>query len=256
MKKLLVLSLSVALLGAGCSTSPSRPSAEGPGSSIAVGEPNPSAPSGTSCTNAYFPAKKGFSVTYKTNYGKSNGEYTSTVKEVRADGLNVEMSFSAYDIVMNQEYVCDGQSMKAKGYADLGSAISGSKVSFETVSQEGFYLPEKLDVGTKWESTVDVVGSIEGGALAQAGVTKLKEKINVKSEALAKERVTVEAGEFDAVKVKQVMDIDIDTGLTKGVPMKLNTVTYVWFAKGIGMIKSETVSNGTTSTIEAISINK
>lgn len=257
MKKLLLLTLSVALLGAGCSSAPTaRPSTAGPTPSIAVGEPNPSAPSGTACTNAYFPAQKGFAVSYKTNFGNKAGEYKTTVTDVRADGLSVQIAFPDNKIVLTQDYTCDGPKLMAKGYADFGSALAGTKVTFETKSQDGLYLPERLVVGTKWDSSVNVVGKIEGGPLAQAGIKELKESITTKSEALAKEKITVAAGTFEAIKVKQDMTIDINMGIGTKATTKVNTTTYVWFAEGIGMVKSETASNGTTSTVETVSIQK
>ncbi|MFO0764468.1 MAG: hypothetical protein U0487_00255 [Patescibacteria group bacterium] len=256
MKKLLSLSLGLALMGAGCGAAPSNgaPNAGQPSRpSIAVGEPNPSAPSGN-CLNAYFPSKKGFAITYKSSFGHTASEYKNTVTDVNADGLSVEIAFPQKNISMKQDYVCEGSKIRAKGYADLSSAMAGTKVTFETKAQDGLYLPEKLVVGAKWESSADVVGKIESGPLAQAGIRELKETISTKSEALAKEKVTVAAGTFDAIKVKQDTTVKVQMGTTNAAP--ITTTSYVWFVEGVGMVKSVSSVSGSTSTIEATEIQR
>jgi len=211
MKKLLVLSLSVALLGAGCSTSPSRPSAEGPGPSIAVGEPNPSAPSSAACANVYFPSKQDQSITYQSNTPDS-GAFTQRITKVDDETIHMEITFSEHpDITLQASYRCSGESIVAEGYLDLSAALSGTDASFETLSQEGVFLPKDLRVGSEWDTTYAVEGKFTTPAMGNQPVN-MKQSIAMQQKALAEESVTVPAGTFTAIKIEQKTTVTIDFG--------------------------------------------
>ena len=74
MKKLLALSLSVALLGAGCSpTTPVDSSVTG--TTPVTGAQNGGTALASDCSNPFFPTKEGFAIDYKTGFAGTASTY-------------------------------------------------------------------------------------------------------------------------------------------------------------------------------------
>lgn len=258
MKKLLSFSLALVLLGAGCGGAPEA--------SREANQPNPPAntrlarPSvETNCLNKYFPTTVGQSITYKTTYAGKSDSFTQRIKDVRADGVSIEMSFPAHPgILLGADYVCDGSMIKAKGYADFSSVLTGSKLKMETISSEGVFLPANLDIGTEWSSAFKMKGSMEiAGEPGDAGTFELQQAINIKQKVEKKERITVQTGTYNAIKIKQDTTVAVTVAQSPfSVPSQepITTSGYVWFVEGLGMVKSESTFNGQSTLVEAESI--
>lgn len=255
MKQTFILVLTLVLTGAGCSRQSEAPQSNQPITADNARLARPSAQ--TSCLNRYFPTTEGQSITYKTVFAGKNDSFTQRIKEVRADGIGIEMSFPAHPgIQLQADYVCDGATIKAKGYADFSSVLTGSKLKMETISSEGVFLPENLEIGTGWSSTFNMKGTMEGFGNRMPSM-EMKQKIDVKHKVEKKERITVAAGTYDAVKVKQDTTVTIEIlNPTVVIPPQPPVVTsgYIWFVEGLGMVKSESSFNGQSTLVEAETI--
>ena len=133
--------------------------------------------------------------------------------------------------------------------------------SFETLSQEGVFLPKDLRVGSEWDTTYAVEGKFTTPAMGNQPVN-MKQSIAMQQKALAEESVTVPAGTFTAIKIEQKTTVTIDFGANAIMQQfasqmpPITTTNYLWLVKGVGMVKSESVYQGETSRVEAISINR
>lgn len=249
MKKLLALSLSVALLGAGCSpTAPTDSSATG--TTPVTGAQNGNAAVSTDCSNAFFPTKEGFAIDYKTAFAGTAGTYKMRIASASKNKIGLVYEFPE-NLKVEQNLTCEAGLLKALGYVDFGNS-GGGKVDLETKSADGSFLPPSLDIGTTWDANFVVEAKPQGGVLAEAGITSMLQTIKTKNKVLGKESVTVAAGTFEAYKVEQTVDITVTIAGTATTPIK--ATSYAWWAKDVGMVKSSSDIEGSAASIEATKI--
>ncbi len=249
MKKLLALSLSVALLGAGCSpTTPVDSSVTG--TTPVTGAQNGGTALASDCSNPFFPTKEGFAIDYKTGFAGTASTYKMRIASATDNKLKLVYEFPE-DLKIEQNLTCEAGLLKALGYVDFGNSAAG-KVDLETKSADGSFLPPSLDIGTTWDANFVVEAKPQGGVLAEAGITSMLQTIKTKNKVLGKESVTVAAGTFEAYKVEQTVDITVTIAGTATTPIK--ATSYAWWAKDVGMVKSSSDIEGTASSIEATKI--
>ncbi len=203
------------------------------------------------CFNPYYPLRSGSSITYRMKTGATEVPVTTRVLERTPNTAKLEYSFAIRDRVatMTNELVCEDGSMKGKGYFDFAQAFSGLDVTYDTISMDGDILPNDLDVGREWTLSTEVEMHTTNTQM-KAILDGRRQKTTVKSRVLKEEDVTVPAGTFHALAIEQKMTLE---GMMNGTPIE--TTSYVWFAKDIGLIKSEHHAGKTTSTLEAIQID-
>ncbi len=247
--KILILPLVLSLLGAGCSPSAMLPSGSAP--------TTPGQQAADSCSNQYFPFKQGTSITYKSVFSGNTSEYKVAVKPSAAGVHALEYTFTvrgqAYP--MTQEFTCSGSDggLVAKGQLDLSSAMTGRKFSYETESVEGIFMPKDLSVGKKWDTTYNVIVRTDDPQM-KAMIDGKRQVTQIKSEVVGEETITVPAGTFKALKLKQDFNIEIDIGTRTTI----KSSNFSWFVKDIGMVKSQTLNpdGSVGSTSEAIAIQR
>lgn len=247
--RLLVLPSALILLGAGCFSPPATPEADAPASS----EPVASAPS--ECGHPYYPMKPGSAITFQSIFKDRPDEFTVTVKS-NADGkATLEYDFEGVGKLLTQAVECDKDgSLKAKGYLDLASALSESKFEIETKTVSGVFLPADLKVGSEWGSIYDVnITPQDSAVLKSLGITTINQQATISNQAMAQERITISAGTYEALRVET--KVKLDATLSGSSPMNAITVTGTeWWVRGIGMVKSASVANGTQVILEAKTI--
>lgn len=191
------------------------------------------------CANPYLPVVEGATWTYE-GIDDFAGTYTftSTLINLRPDGFTWSNQFT--DVLQEQEWACTSEGLITLNY-DRGTAgsvsVADSELSLETSDVEGITLPHEISAGDTWEQSFAVSGeqTIPGGILATSSGT-----VSVRSEALGQESVTVAAGEFNAMKIH--IEFVIDMQMTMGdiaIPLLFESETFVWYAPGIGWVKSE-----------------
>ncbi len=222
-----------------------------------VGQIPPAATGGT-CANALYPVVQGATWTYTVN-GGPNGSftYTDTITEVRADGFTVTSQFS--DVSRTQEWKCtpDGLlALSVDGGNAAGLSTQGLKADFTTSGATGITLPSTVPSGMKWNYGLDIQGTIEyQNQSADANGSVLTDMQEAGTES-----VTVPAGTFDAMKIEGTSTFNITAtfhGLN--IPVTVNGNTTLWYAPGVGLVKSTESSNiagqSLSSTTELQSFN-
>lgn len=238
-----------ALLGAGCGSGTGSTAGSNPDSSVG----NIAGNGGSSgCLNSYYPLKAGSSIKYQMTGGSVDTPITIKVAEATATSAKLEYSFlvKGQEQSVTNEISCANGEISAKGYLDFASRLTGLDISYETDSMEGDIIPNDLSVGKEWTQTTKV--TMHSSDPRFKAVIDGKHQTTVThSKVLGEEQVTVPAGTFTAKKVQQ--DIQISGEVTGA--STITTHTTSWFVKDVGLVKSETNTNGAISGMQAVEIN-
>ncbi len=193
------------------------------------------------CESSYMPFKSGtsFELTNYDKKGKETSKVHHTVSSLDAvnSGFNATVEMETFDakgksiqkgtysmecrdgvIYMDMSAMLDPRSMQ--GFKDMEMELSGDALQF----------PNKLTPGeTLPDGTLQMKASTGGLALMSINMTISNRKVE------AAESVTTAAGTFDCMKISQ------DSEMKTIIKMKFKTAA--WYAKGVGMVKSENYDN-------------
>jgi hypothetical protein len=194
------------------------------------------------CPNPYFPLEEGLKLTYRA--GKSSEMILST-KDITPvpEGLKGTVAVSLKGRQGQTEATCSAEGVRA-GLGGLeGTLLSASGMDVQVVSSEGVAVPAPATMvpGGTWKNSLSVKmqppGSKTGGIRPTIATTFDKEATVV-----GEEEVTVAAGTFKALKVKNITTARSSSSRpgTEGRSME----SFLWFAPGVGILKLET--NGST----------
>ncbi len=189
------------------------------------------------CANPLYPVVKGASWTYAVT-GAPTGplSYTDTVTDVRADGFTVSSQFDK--LTRTQEWACKPEGLLA---LELGGgpagAVSTSQVDVQltTSNVQGVTLPARVSTGNKWAYSLDFQGTTQVGGITAQETGKAAIDLN----AIGTESITVPAGTFEATKIEvdSTLNFQIEMQGT-ATPVIFTGKSTVWYAPGVGMIKS------------------
>ncbi|MBI3163580.1 MAG: hypothetical protein IPG44_14960 [Anaerolineales bacterium] len=220
------------------SASPSTGEAQ-PTSDPAQPAPPTPEPAAGLCDNALYPVRQGAAWTYQST-GSPSGDfsYTDTITEVRADGFTLSTQFTG--LTRTQEWICETGGLKALQMGGAGAAASvstqGTTAEFTTSDVTGISLPREITPGMQWQYSLTMTGvtAMPGDQNAQSSGT-----FNLTMQEMGKETVSVPAGTFEAVKFQAASLIQL-TADFQGVqvPVTMNGSSLVWYAPGVGFIKS------------------
>jgi hypothetical protein len=191
---------------------------------------------GQDCVS-YFPTRKGKVLMYQyydAKHKPSTKMYYD-VKDVQqtADGekISIEQWFETPEGDVVDTFLLDYYCKNGEFYIDMKSSLIGVLDKYEgmdiEVSSHDLALPAKMNVGDMLPDGA-VTAVVKNNGIKMMTITS--EVHNRKVE--AKEKVTTPAGTFDCVKV--TFDTDGKVGF-----MKTHAKGAVWYAKGIGTVKSE-----------------
>lgn len=239
---------SLILTGAGCG-------AQTPASNPISTNPTvekPSATTSDACGNPYYPFKPGLAITYHTSStagGSGNSDYTirtvdvvgteATIRAEFADGATADMTAD-----------CSSGSVSLKGSSGLGAAVEGVTFKTTVATSSGTYMPADVKAGTVWNNSETIKMDMSGGPSASLGTITLT--TTEESRAIGEESIAIPAGTFKAMKV-EIKRTSTSVAKFGKIPPSTEKTTE-WWAKGIGMIKSVTVSPDGTTTVEATSV--
>ena len=203
-------------------------------------QPSPKTPAtGALCDNPLYPVRQGATWTYFSS-GSPSGDfsYTDTISEVRADGFSLSTQFTG--LVRTQEWICESGGLKALEMGGAGAAASistpGSTTEFASSDVTGISLPKEVTPGMQWQYSLKMTGvtAMPGDQNAKSSGT-----YNLTMQEMGKETVSIPAGTFEAVKFQATSLIEI-TADFQGVqlPVTMNGSSLVWYAPGVGVIKS------------------
>jgi hypothetical protein len=200
-----------------------------------------SGPSGT-CDNALYPVKQDATWTYAST-GGPNGSftYTDTITNVRADGFTLLSQFA--DVTRAQEWRCEADGLKALqigGGSAAGISTQGITAAFTTLEVTGISLPREITPGMQWQYGLKMLGTL---AMPGDQQSPSNGTYSVNLQEMGQETITVPAGVFETVRFQANSNVDIMTDFQGvQVPVKYTGVTLIWYAPGVGYVKS--VENG------------
>jgi hypothetical protein len=207
--------------------------------------PLPSAtptPTVTACTNPYYPVVEGAQWTYSLS-GITSGSFKHSIIAVRPDGFTDQDVFDS-GATRTGEWKCEDGALSALSPAESLSAMiqtEGMTASYTTTSSTGVTLPAIITPGTAWtqEFTVEGTQTVSGQDLSGTG------DVTYSCTAGDTETVSVPAGAFEAVRVGCQINGTISVNmLGLAVPTELTSVATMWYARGIGMVKTENEISG------------
>lgn len=190
------------------------------------------------CNNELYPVRSGASWTYAST-GSPAGDftYTDAITNVRADGFTLTTQFDG--LTRTQEWSCEADGLKA---LQLGGGPSASVTTenaaaeFTTLDVTGISLPKQVPMGTQWQYSLTMQGFTAMPGDQQAQSTGM---FTSAMQAIGTETITVPAGTFDAVKIQVKGNMQISAEFQgMQVPISFNTSSVVWYAPGIGFVKS------------------
>jgi hypothetical protein len=196
------------------------------------------APAADLCGNELYPIRNGASWTY-TNTGSPTGDftYTDTITQVRADGFTLTSQFD--ELTRAQEWACEPQGLKALQFGSGSSAsitTQNTTAEFTTLDVTGLSLPKQVTPQTQWQYSLTMQGTtaMPGDQQAQSTGT-----FSAAMQAMGMETITVPAGTFDAIKIQVKSTVQITAEFQGAqVPLTFNTSSIVWYAPGVGHVKS------------------
>jgi hypothetical protein len=189
------------------------------------------------CANPLYPVVQGATWTYASAGPSGPFTYTDTITEVRADGFTLTSQFA--DLTRTQEWSCAAEGLLALTFGGDhagGLSADGLKAEFTTTNPTGITLPSVITPGMGWTYGFNIQGTMTFADQSADGTgtveTALKEA--------GTESVTVPAGTFNATKVEATSTFNlIATYQGLDVPVTLTGVTTLWYAPGVGLVKSE-----------------
>lgn len=247
MKKLLLLAILLSMILSGCAqanalpetpapTSPSTaqapailssPAPTQPPASIELAEtplptPAASSDSGGLCRNPYYPVVDGASWVY---------EMQDLPQVVHTMSIEEEGSFKIAMVDANSAAVLEGRCTE-QGIVLMDMGMGGNffsedgSSSVDSQYSEGVTLPNDLRVGSEWSQ----VSGIQ--AQSDDGETTLDARIITNYVVTGEETITVPAGTFTALRIEQNGSLTLQG-------QELLTQGILWYARGVGNIKSE-----------------
>lgn len=193
---------------------------------------------GNVCDNALFPVRQGASWTYFST-GSPSGDftYTDTITEVHAEGFTLHSQLDA--LTRTQAWSCEPDGLKALqlgGGTTASISIQAMTAEFTTIEANGISLPREINAGEQWQHNLIIQGSIAMPTDQQA---QSNGTYSVTMQAAGTETITVPAGTFEALKIQATSAVQIDANFQGvPVPITINGSSVLWYAPGIGFIKS------------------
>ena len=189
------------------------------------------------CRNTYYPVAQGASWQYQFS-GVTSGTFTRTLTAVRADGFDDQDTFSA-GTTRTGNWACQNGDLIALTPFSGGPTVNadGMQFDFTVESNDGITFPADPQPGRTWTQNIVYLGQQNVGGTTIQSRNVLENSCKVGNI----ETVNVPAGEFQALRVDCATKIDIFISGT--LAFTLNSSSAVWYAPGVGMVKSSGASD-------------
>jgi len=193
----------------------------------------------------YYPKTKGATLEYKS-YDKKNGLTGMTrhrVKDITQSGNTVSATIAVESFDKKEKLLGTNEfTVKCEGgiyYIDMKNYMNSEALAaYEdmdiSIESDNLEMPSSLKVGDKLnDGSLLITVSSSGMKLMTMTTNITNRKVD------AKEKITTDAGTFDCYKISY----DISTKMM----MSMNFSATEWYAKDVGMVKSESYSKGSLS---------
>ncbi|MBZ4422550.1 hypothetical protein [Myxococcus sp. RHSTA-1-4] len=191
------------------------------------------------CPHPYFPLEDGLKLTYRA--GRSSELVLSTrgVTPV-PEGLKGVVAVDLKSRHGETEATCTPEGIRT-GLGGLeGTLLSASGMDVQVVSAEGVVVPApaRMVPGGTWKNSLSVKLQPPAGKTGGIRPT-IATTFDKEATVVGEEEVTVAAGTFKALKVKNITTARSSRPGAQGRSME----SFLWFAPGVGIIKLETAGS-------------
>ena len=236
----------------GATTAPADPTdSSAPEPTQAVDPGTTPEPSGyaaqSACDHPYYPLRQGATWTYAFD----GGSYTWTVTEVTGDLENATaiVHFELEGVAVDYHWNCTQAGVVSYDFGNFSVAELGSDIDFEVTSASGAWLlpPDQMVPGATWDNAYTMQTSYSVGGQNVSMTTDVAETFT----AAGVESLTTEAGTFDVLRVDTSSNMNMTISIGPGT--STTSAGTLWFAYGVGLIRNQSTSAGTTTTISLVS---
>ncbi len=126
----------------------------------------------------------------------------------------------------------------------------GSSATFETTQVVGVTLPSDVKPGDSWSQTFNITGiqTLPDGKVADSQGTATSNYT-----AIGLEMVTVPAGSFEALRVEVDFGMEVEITMEGiSVPFSMTSSGPMWYAEGVGWVRSESIGTLFGETVDEI----
>jgi hypothetical protein len=206
----------------------------------------PSAPA--ACPHPYFPLEDGLKLTYRAG----SSEVVISTREVAPtpEGLKGVLAVELKGRSGQTEAFCTPEGVRT-GLGGLeGTLLSASGMQVEVVSAEGMAVPAPANMvpGSSWKNSLSVKIQPPEGSKMGAGMV-FATTFDKEATVVGEEEVTVAAGTFKALKVKNITTARASRPGAKGRSVE----SFIWFAPGVGILK---VATGNSTDLELLRVER
>jgi hypothetical protein len=214
----------------------------------------PGTGSAAACTNDYFPVKSGATWNYSSSGGVlgNNLTYTRTLTDLAQNSFNTQDHFSVGGVTLTVKWNCDNGNLTplSTGLGN-GTIRAGSlTLNIASASATGYMLPGTFNSGATWTESLTLNGSVQQNGSSLGSGTDLSQ---IACTANGAESVTVPAGTFDAQKVTCQISASLSGNVagfgSSSQPVQLSDTIVEWYAKGVGLIKSQNSGSSGNETV-------
>jgi hypothetical protein len=224
---------------AGCRRGETPPAADNAGAAANANAPATQAAAETRCGVPYYPVRAGLEKQYRVTYERNAApaaDYTEGYANIGPDSFTLRYQFP--ELSVSTGWNCTGEGMVALEYGNLDFARQSNNFKMETVGRTGVTVPaaDRWREGGEWRSSYEIRTELAGpqGASGRGSGT-----IEITNRVVGRERVTVPAGTYDALKVESTMAMKLTVRVGQmTVPTNTNVRNTTWFAENVGMVRA------------------
>ena len=211
----------------------------------------------TKCGVPYYPVGASLEKQYRVTYDRNaapTATYTETYADIGPDSFTLRYQFP--ELAVNTGWNCTPEGMVALEYGKLDSARQTTNFKMETVGRTGVTVPAagRWREGGEWRSSYEIRTEIAG---PQGPSGRGSGTIEITNRVVGRERVTVPAGTYDALKVESTMAMKLTVRVGQmTVPTNTNLRNTSWFAENVGMVRAVSAGDFAGATTELVSLKQ
>lgn len=209
----------------------------------------------SACDNPLYPVGVGATWSYALT-GPLPDTFTRSIAALTSDGFTDQDVFNS-GATRTGQWTCESGNLTSLDPGDSSVTANvqtaSSSSDFQTTAMDGVTMPTGITSGTSWTQNFTIEGNqdLNGQQVASKNVTSYS------CTAVGEESVMVAAGSFTAMRVDCQANITITITMAgMEIPTSIRSTSSVWYATGVGMVKSDSLlSDGTTIRIELTAYN-
>jgi hypothetical protein len=203
-----------------------------------------------SCPNPYFPLEEGLRLTYRAGHS----ELSLLTREVKPtpEGLTCTLAVDMGGRAGSTEATCGADGVRTGVGGLEGTLLSASGMDVEVVAAEGVVVPSPTAMvpGGSWKNSLSVKLRPPSSAKLPGGIRPvLSSTFDKEATVVGEEEVTVAAGTFKALKVRNVTTARSGRADSAGRTLE----SFIWFAPGVGIVK---VATGQNTDLELLKVER